>query len=583
MHLNMSKFKKLSEDKKSATFQHPDGHKITVAKHVLSPEMKKQLSGIPVEHFDAGGEVQGIPTGTAVPQVEEEQAPSLDPIKKFYNINAAAKNTDIGDEYGSGSGNMDYLFGSDGEAPKQFDVSSWQKAKNDVLEKTKSDQDAAIAKNQQIMTDNRARAEAGLPPLDQVADAGDSGPIGYKPISGLDSVPEISGATPVDQPAPQDPNSPFSGDYLKDYKNSVQGQLGGINDYATAKSNLGNEQAGIYNQDLSAHQKIEAQATQGLQDSLSEVSSALKDYKSGHIDPDHHLNSMGTGQKISTAIGLILGGLGGGLSGQGNPALDFLNKQIQNDVESQAKNLDKSGNLVGAYMKQYNNLAQAKTMAHAVQSFIVADQINAAAAKSSSPMAIAQGKIASNQLVQGALSGLRQMSLTQAMMNGMSSAGGFNPQSLDMMRIVNPELAKSVEQRYVPGVGVGSVPIPEKEREGLTLRNELDEKLNDLKKFAKENEGSLNPAIVNAGKTKASAVQDLFRRATAGGVFREAEKNFVDTMVDQDPTKFFSSLRTIPKYDELIQQNEGALNQMKKSYGLPVKYKPSSAVAYKGR
>lgn len=59
MHVNFSKFKKIKEDEHSATFQHPAGHSIKIAKKSLSAPFKKQLEDIPVHNSQSqiGGRV----------------------------------------------------------------------------------------------------------------------------------------------------------------------------------------------------------------------------------------------------------------------------------------------------------------------------------------------------------------------------------------------------------------------------------------------------------------------------------------------------------------------------------------------
>lgn len=59
MPLELSHFKKVSEDDHTATLQHPQGHEIKIAKRILSPKMKKDLASMPMAKFAEGGEVGG--------------------------------------------------------------------------------------------------------------------------------------------------------------------------------------------------------------------------------------------------------------------------------------------------------------------------------------------------------------------------------------------------------------------------------------------------------------------------------------------------------------------------------------------
>lgn len=77
--LDLSKFKKTGQDKKSATLKHPDGHEIRIAVSGLSPDMKKRLAALPL-HQAEGDEIQSFekpldPSPTPPPQMDETQDP----------------------------------------------------------------------------------------------------------------------------------------------------------------------------------------------------------------------------------------------------------------------------------------------------------------------------------------------------------------------------------------------------------------------------------------------------------------------------------------------------------------------------
>lgn len=67
----------------------------------------------------------------------------------------------------------------------------------------------------------------------------------------------------------------------------------------------------------------------------------LTNYASNPINAQRYMDNMGTGQKIATAVGIILGGLGE----HGNAALDMLNKTINNDIEAQKSNQSANQNM----------------------------------------------------------------------------------------------------------------------------------------------------------------------------------------------------------------------------------------------
>jgi hypothetical protein len=82
----------------------------------------------------------------------------------------------------------------------------------------------------------------------------------------------------------------------------------------------------------------------------------LRNYIQQHpIDPNHYWESKSTGSKVSTALGLIIGGFAGGANGGAgaNPALNFMNSQIDRDVAAQQMRLDQQKTLLGAYQDLY--------------------------------------------------------------------------------------------------------------------------------------------------------------------------------------------------------------------------------------
>lgn len=72
------------------------------------------------------------------------------------------------------------------------------------------------------------------------------------------------------------------------------------------------------------------------------------------------MGSMGTVGRISTALGLILGGMGSGLTGGKNLAFEALQNAIDRDVDAQKLQLDKKNNLLTAYYKIYGDMEQAE-------------------------------------------------------------------------------------------------------------------------------------------------------------------------------------------------------------------------------
>ena len=95
----------------------------------------------------------------------------------------------------------------------------------------------------------------------------------------------------------------------------------------------------------------------------------------GHIDPNHYLNNMGTGQRIASALGMIIGGAGAGLSHQQNLAAAFIDKQIDNDIGAQMANLNTKKSLLGFNLQRTQNLNASTALTKAMIYDMTASQL----------------------------------------------------------------------------------------------------------------------------------------------------------------------------------------------------------------
>lgn len=83
------------------------------------------------------------------------------------------------------------------------------------------------------------------------------------------------------------------------------------------------------------------------------------DHNNGMIDTDRYLKNMSTGGKIMTAIGLILGGMGSGLTHGPNLAFNYLQGQIDKDIDAQKTDVNSHFNY---NLQKYKNAKDAYEM-----------------------------------------------------------------------------------------------------------------------------------------------------------------------------------------------------------------------------
>ena len=81
------------------------------------------------------------------------------------------------------------------------------------------------------------------------------------------------------------------------------------------------------------------------------------DYLTKQVDPEHYWSSLSTPAKISTNIGLILGGIGAGLTRGENLAYKMLQANIDRDMAAQKAEMGKKENLLQFNMKQHVTFA----------------------------------------------------------------------------------------------------------------------------------------------------------------------------------------------------------------------------------
>lgn len=604
MNLDFSKFKKVKEDKASAILQHPDGHHIRIAKGPLSLKMQEQLSKLPMNMAD-GGVVEDDYTKDAQDPSQKSNQPTIiinngpqQPQMGAENlgalvdagVNASRPGTDaevlaqrvgLNPQFAPALRMAEGALEGDPYAAQRilaFRASNMAAQENQMKAvDQQADQQGRKAQRAQAFQQFVGSPQATAPQIVPAQLNPDQ-----NPNPSLNQNPGIAPA-----PMQQAPTDSFgTNEYEKNVRGGLESQLQGIQKQAEAEGALGKQRANILDVAEQRQQKLFDDYQMNTNALMKERDAFLNDYRNKRIDPQHYMNSMGVGQRIATAIGLIIGGAGAGITHTENPVMKFLNQQIDNDIQSQAANMTKSQNLLKANMEQFGNLRMATDMTKAMQLGIVQNQLEEAAAKATDPLAKSRALQAAGQLKLQQAPLLAQVAMRKTMMSQMQGGqqqGGVDKtgQLIDMLRMTNPDLAKSYEARYIPKVGLASIPVPDKAREEITSRQTLDEAVSKLREFAKKNEGTvLDLGVVTEGKAMVKLVQDLYRRVNGQGVFKESESDFVKGITGDDPTAFFSLIRTLPKYKALLDANSHELNNLKGSYGLPTRYTPPGAKDY---
>lgn len=362
--MDFKKFKKISSDSKSTTLKSPEGHKVIIAHHALSPKMRKQINDIPTKYADGG-------------EVDEDSGRSPASLLRPETAQAASdKKLSISDKERAA---LDAIKSQEGSLPS--DNFGPARPAPGIMDRINSvfypqDQQDALARKQ--WEQGRATDNAALMAPQQ-------GPA-----------PASLGQPGLMASAPPPPESmdPYGfGAQAKQMQQGFGQEMLGAKNLATAKAAEGNEQARAadqHQQDLNHFMQVHEQKFQDLQQERQNI---LKDIDNGHINPNHYQESQSTGQKVLTTIGLILGGMAAGWNGGENQARKWLNGQIDRDIDSQKMELGKKQSLLSANLQAFGNLRDAETMTRVNLNDIYSSQVAKAAAKSMGPQAAAQAQM----------------------------------------------------------------------------------------------------------------------------------------------------------------------------------------------
>lgn len=298
----------------------------------------------------------------------------------------------------------------------------------------------------------------GQAPLD-IVPAPNEEPLDISPATEQDSVPmpamaeQPSASFPVDRsvatgaaPVTQGSVPPTAPGTLGEMKAGEAQQLAGINQRQQAEQQESQLRAGAAQQQYKDIQNLKNDFDKRMSDRNQQYDHMMQDYKDAHITPDHYWSSKSTPGKISTAIGLILGGIGGGLLGQENPALKFLNENINRDLEGQKMDLGKKNNILSAFMAQTKDMNEAMMMTKGFYQNLYATKIDEAAAKSGDLAAQARAKMASGSLRDASAKDQAPFLMKQTILDAVKNGNISDPSVLVPVKVPAEHQKKVFEE-----------------------------------------------------------------------------------------------------------------------------------------
>lgn len=238
--------------------------------------------------------------------------------------------------------------------------------------------------------------------------------------------------------------------------------------------------------------------------------------KANPINPRAYQESMGSGKKIATGLGLLLSGAGSGLAHQNNMAMDFLNKQIDRDIDAQKSRSDQAKTIWGAYNQLYGDQNIATNLAKVSMNDMLVHQAELTAAQLGTPTAQANAlalkaqKAAENNKLYLDSAGLLQSTPNVGPVN---SEKELPPQG--RMKSANPN-QKLVDEGIISGAPSAQASIKPKAEESDYYENKLlspdaEEKLNTKVQFGTPQARKDYPEVLNQ-YTKAQQVEKQIKQ-----------------------------------------------------------------------
>lgn len=367
--LNLSSFKKIGEDRHSATMRDKDGHTLVILKSMLPALHRKQLEKLPIYKAE-GGDVKS-------PDQKTQPNPPPQPETLGKRIGYPG-------------------FANGGAVP--------------------ADQDQASTSVQPGLIG--ASGETGFTgpsgSMGLTGASGETGPTGLTGASGYNSASGETGSTVTTGPSSNLRDGLYGADPEQTHQNNIQqhheqpqtpmqAQAGAFEEEksaniaaAKAQEAQGQEERSAIENTQNEISKLPTQAA--LIAKNKETNDKLYDaYAKKQIDPDKYWENH---SKIAAGIGMILGGIGSGLTHGPNMALEVMQNGINREIERQKNEQGRSMNLWRMNREALGNDLAANLMTQNQMYTGLKYKIDQAAANAKGPIALANAKAANAKIDQ---------------------------------------------------------------------------------------------------------------------------------------------------------------------------------------
>jgi hypothetical protein len=439
MKIDLGQFKLKKKDENFAHLQHKDGHEFRVAIKALHPENRKNLDALepvkpikkPKVKMAKGGELSDEQILENKKLVDDYNKTHEDePVDYPPSVKKRMEETDVTPKRLADGGDVDPLS----VVRSDRHISEDDLAKGLGVQAMANGGDIDYpAIESKLAEDNKPYVEPA--PSDAQAPTPMTAPVSgiqdqALPVS-LSGAPDMAPAIPQPEAAapkamqpsasslaPKQPGMPAQPDLEHAYKT----QQAGIMEQQKAEQMMAQEQLSALKANAKANLDMQTQFQQHAKATQDELNNLMEDYKAGHIDPNHFMGTRDTGQKIAIGISLFLGGLSSGITGRGNDAMDFLNKQIDRDIDAQKAELGKKHTLFSFALQKYGNMRDAADFTRLAMNDMLKNKLEQAASSSNNVMAQARAKQALGALEAQSAPIFQQFNMRQMLSSSPSAA-----------------------------------------------------------------------------------------------------------------------------------------------------------------
>lgn len=208
------------------------------------------------------------------------------------------------------------------------------------------------------------------------------------------SMPQTTSSTPIGTGQPASAPLATSGAPTVQSLQGIEHQYAsGVNKEAQGQIFQNKEIAKAQEANLQLQQKSFEMTQANMQKYQAQADQLSQEIAAGKIDPNKFWSEKSSGSKIAAGLGIILSGIGAGLQGSTqNMALGVLQKQIDQDIDSQKANLGKKQTMLSDNLRMQGNLMQAEAATRLQYSAILQGQIAKIASQTSDPMILGKAQ-----------------------------------------------------------------------------------------------------------------------------------------------------------------------------------------------